>query len=146
LAALEVSDLKETEQGNVAALENRRHGARPASALPYGSDPLTCPMRALRSWLGNTGITEGPLFRAVDQFDIAENEPLHPDSIACIVKRAVERIGFEVEEFAGHSLCARLATRAAVNGAPVEFAIMKQMGHRSRATVRKYIREGSLFR
>jgi hypothetical protein len=38
-----------------------------------------------------------------------------------------------------------LATQAAMNGAS-ELAIMKQTGHRSLATVRKYIREGSLFR
>jgi site-specific recombinase XerD len=148
LAALEVPDLKETEQGIVITL--RRSKTDPAAqgrpvALPYGSDPLTCPVRALRSWLEKAAITEGPLFRAVDQFDVAEDEPLHPDSIAFIVKRAAERIGLEVEEFAGHSLRAGLATQAAMNGAS-ELAIMKQTGHRSLRTVRKYIREGSLFR
>jgi integrase len=65
--------------------------------------------------------------------------------VAYIVKRSVERIGFEVGEFAGHSLRAGLATQAAMNGAS-ELAIMKQTGHRSLATVRKYIRDGSLFR
>jgi hypothetical protein len=38
------------------------------------------------------------LFRAVDQFDVAEDEPLNPDSVAYIVKRAVERIGLEVAD------------------------------------------------
>jgi site-specific recombinase XerD len=148
LAALEVSDLKETEQGYVVNL--RRSKTDPTAqgrpvALPYGSDPLTCPVRALRSWLEMAGITAGPLFRAVDQFDMAEDTPLDPDSVAYIVKRAVERIGLETKEFAGHSLRAGLATQAAMNGAS-ELAIMKQTGHRSLATVRKYIREGSLFR
>jgi integrase len=45
---------------------------------------------------------------------------------------------------AGHSLRAGLATAAAAAGVP-ERAIMAQTGHRSLATLRKYIREGSLF-
>jgi hypothetical protein len=36
-------------------------------------------------------------------------------------------------------------TQAAMNGAG-ELAIMKQTGHRSLATVRRYIRDGMLFR
>jgi integrase len=143
-----VSDLEETEEGIVVRL--RRSKTDPLAqgrsvALPYGSDPLTCPVRALRIWLEQAGITEGPLFRAVDQFDVAEDKALHPDSIAYIIKRAAARTGLEADDFAGHSLRTGLATQAAMNGAN-EFAIMKQTGHRSLTTVRKYIREGSLFR
>jgi len=61
------------------------------------------------------------------------------------VKRAAGRGGLEAMEYAGHSLRAGLATQAAMNGAS-ELAIMKQTGHRSLSTVRKYIREGTLFR
>jgi integrase len=62
-----------------------------------------------------------------------------------IVKRAVRRIGLDASAYAGHSLRAGLATQAYRNGAN-ELAIMQQTGHRSLSTVRKYIREGSLFR
>jgi len=148
LAALHITDLKETEQGMV--LRIRRSKTDPNAVgrsvgLPYGSDPLTCPVRAVRTWLEAAGLTDGPLFRAVDQFDVPEDGALHPDAIAFLVKRAAGRIGLNVEDFAGHSLRAGLATQAAMNGAG-ELAIMKQTGHRSLATVRKYIREGSLFR
>jgi integrase len=61
------------------------------------------------------------------------------------VKRAARRAGLEAAEYAGDSLRAGLATQAALNGAG-ELAIMKQTGHRSLATVRKYIRDGALFR
>jgi integrase len=73
------------------------------------------------------------------------HQALHADSVAYLVKRAAGRAGLETAEYAGHSLRAGLATQAAMNGAS-ELAIMKQTGHRSLATVRKYIREGSLFR
>lgn len=96
LAALEIADFKETEQGVV--LRIRRSKIDPTAqgrsvALPYGSDPLTCPARALRTWLEAAGIQNGPLFRAVDQFDMPEDSALHPDSIAYLVKRATARIG-----------------------------------------------------
>ena len=70
-----------------------------------------------------------------------ESRPLNGSQ----VKRAAGRAGLKTAEYAGHSLRAGLATQAAMNGAS-ELAIMKQTGHRSLATVRKYIREGSLFR
>jgi integrase len=47
--------------------------------------------------------------------------------------------------YSGHSLRAGLATSAAIAGAS-ERAIMNQTGHKSAAMVRRYIRDGSLFR
>jgi integrase len=62
-----------------------------------------------------------------------------------VVKRAAARIGLKAADYAGHSLRAGLATQAYLNGAN-ELAIMQQTGHRSLATVRKYIRDSTLFR
>jgi integrase len=45
----------------------------------------------------------------------------------------------------GHSLRAGHATSASANGAP-ERVIMAQTGHKSLNMVRRYIRDGSLFR
>ena len=114
-------------------------------ALPYGSDPSTCPVRTLGLWLAAARIASGPLFRAVDQFGFVSEIGLHADSVGFIVKRAAGSAGLNAMEYAGHSLRAGLATQAAINGAN-ELSIMKQTGHRSLATVRKYIRDGTLFR
>ena len=65
-------------------------------------------------------------------------------AIGGIVKGAAHAAGYAVEEFAGHSLRAGFATQAAANGA-TELLIMRQTGHRSLITVRRYIREGTLF-
>ncbi len=51
----------------------------------------------------------------------------------------------ESSAYSGHSLRAGLATSAAIAGAS-ERAIMNQTGHRSAAMVRRYIRDGNLFR
>ncbi|HMF75189.1 MAG TPA: site-specific integrase [Bryobacteraceae bacterium] len=148
LAGLTVEDLRETPEGIVIQLNRSKtdqEGQGRRVALAYGSDPQTCPVRVLRTWLEAARITAGPLFRGVDQFGFVSETKLHPDSVAFIVKRAVGKAGLDAMEYAGHSLRAGLATQAAMNGAS-ELAIMKQTGHRSLATVRKYIREGSLFR
>ena len=66
-------------------------------------------------------------------------------SVALIVKRAAVAVGLDPAPFAGHSRRAGLATAAARAGV-AERDIMRQTGHRSVEMVRRYIREGSLFR
>jgi site-specific recombinase XerD len=148
LSALQVGDLEESSEGMVIRLgrsKTDQEGQGRPVALPYGSDPLTCPVRAVRAWLALASLSSGALFRAVDQFGLVSEAGLHKDSVGWIVKRAAGRAGLDAADYAGHSLRAGLATQAAMNGAS-ELAIMKQTGHRSLATVRRYIREGSLFR
>ena len=50
-----------------------------------------------------------------------------------------------ITQFSGHSLRAGYVTSAAAEGAG-EHAIMKQTGHKRVDTLRRYIREGDLFR
>lgn len=59
--------------------------------------------------------------------------------VARVVKKLAERAGLDAAKYAGH------ATSAAIAGAS-ERSIMNQTGHRSVQMVRRYIRDGSLFR
>ena len=52
---------------------------------------------------------------------------------------------FDPAPYAGHSLRAGFCTQAYLNGVP-ELSIMRQSRHQSLDTVRKYIRDRSLFR
>jgi integrase len=65
--------------------------------------------------------------------------------VARIVKKLAQRAGLDPSKYAGHSLRAGHATAAAIAGAS-ERSIMNQTGHRSVQMVRRYIREGNLFR
>jgi integrase len=100
-------------------------------------------VRAVEAWLEVLSIAEGPLFRAVDRHRRIHPTRLTPQSVALVVKKQIAKAGIP-GDYAGHSLRAGLATAAAAAGVP-ERAIMAQTGHRSLATLRKYIREGSLF-
>jgi site-specific recombinase XerD len=148
LAAIQVSDLKFTEDGVIVILRRSKtdqEGAGREVGLPWGSNPDTCPVRCLRRWIDEAGIADGPVFRGVDRHGRVSRSGLNKDSIGTIIKRAALRAGLRAEPFAGHSLRAGHATQASMNGVG-ELIIMKQTGHRSLPTLRKYIRSGQLFR
>jgi len=102
-------------------------------------------VRALQAWLKAAGIDEGPFFRGVDRHGNIGAGRLSDRAVALVVKRSAEAIGLDPAHYAGHSLRAGLATSAAAAGIS-ERAIMNQTGHRSTEILRRYIREGSLFR
>ena len=113
--------------------------------LPFGSIPLTCPVRALRAWLDVAAIARGPIFRPVDRHANIADTRLTDQSVALVVKRCAKAAGLDWEKCAGHSLRSGLATAAAMADVS-ERAIMAQTGHKSLPMVRRYIRDGSLFR
>jgi integrase len=148
LAALDVEDVQTTDDGLIVKLRRSKtdpEGQGRVIGIPYGAGGGTCPVRALNAWKIAAGISEGPLFRGVDRHGHVGSLRLHKDSVGLIVKRAAEAAGLDPTKYAGHSLRAGLATQSYLNGAG-ELAIMRQTGHRSLAMVRRYIRDGSLFR
>ena len=150
IAALMRKDASFTPDGLVITLRRSKtdqEGRGREVGIPWGTNPETCPVRALQQWLDTVKIADGPLFRSVDRHGNVSQQGLSPDSIGDIIKRAMLRAGFDkevVKNFSGHSLRAGHATQAARNGVP-EATIMKQTGHKSVVTLRKYIRAGELF-
>jgi len=113
--------------------------------VPFGSSSQTCPVLALRQWLDAAKITDGPVFRSVGRYGHVARRGLHKDSIGKLLKRAASRAGLKEDELGGHSLRAGCVAQAAMNGVR-EFVIMKQTGHKTVATLRRYIRSGEIFR
>ena len=99
----------------------------------------------MQSWLSDSAIVAGSLFRSITRHGHLRQARLSGGDVARIVKKLAERAGLDPSKFAGHSLRAGHATSAAIAGAS-ERSIMNQTGHRSVQMVRRYIREGSLFR
>jgi hypothetical protein len=113
--------------------------------IPYGSNPDTCPVRTVQGWTEIAAINSGPLFRSINRHGKVRPGRLSGIDVARVVKKLAERAGLDPAKFAGHSLRAGHATSAAIAGAS-ERSIMNQTGHRSVRMVRRYIRDGSLFR
>lgn len=148
LVGLDVQNVQQTHDGLVVTIRKSKtdqEGAGRKIGIPYGSHPQTCPVRALQAWLQASGIEEGPLFRSVNRHGKLVEGRLGDRAVALVVKRALEAAGKDGATFAGHSLRAGLATSAAMAGVS-ERSIQEQTGHKSLIILRRYIREGSLFR
>jgi site-specific recombinase XerD len=100
---------------------------------------------ALQEWLENSCITSGAIFRGIDRHSNISEKQLTGKAVSLIIKRIAKKAGLDPDKFAGHSLRAGLATQASISGA-TEIEIMNQTGHRSLTTLRRYIRDGNLFR
>jgi site-specific recombinase XerD len=148
LVGLDVEDCAFGKDGLTVTLRRSKvdqEGAGRRIGIPYGSNPETCPVRNVQDWTENGAITDGPLFRSINRHGKVQEGRLSGIDVARIVKKLAERAGLDAAKYAGHSLRAGHATSAAIAGAS-ERSIMKQTGHRSVQMVRRYIRDGSLFR
>ncbi|MGA3204953.1 MAG: tyrosine-type recombinase/integrase [Bryobacteraceae bacterium] len=104
-----------------------------------------CPVRTVLGWIELAGIASGPLFRSISRHGRVQPGALSPIEVVRVVKKIAVRAGLDSAKYAGHSLRSGHATSAAIAGAS-EGSIMNQTGHRSVQMVRRYIRDGSLFR
>jgi len=148
LVGLNAEDIEETGEGLIVTIRRSKtdqEGEGRKVGIPQGAGRSTDPRRALEEWRSAAGIDSGPLFRGINRHGRVLGKRLSAEGVAIVVKRHVEKLGYDPAGFAGHSLRAGLATSAAAAGKS-ERAIMKQTGHRSVSTVRRYIRDGNLFR
>lgn len=147
LVGIEVSDVEITPKGLIIQLGRSKtdpEGQGRKVGIPRQSSGI-CPAEALERWLAVSGIRQGPIFRPVDRHGNLGARALSGQAVALIVKRWAQAAGLDARQVAGHSLRAGLATAAAIAGKS-ERAIMQQTGHRSVSMLRRYIRDGELFR
>jgi integrase len=111
-------------------------------AVLYGSDPRTCPVRALQAWLATSGLATGPLFRSVDRRGRIGDGRLTARIVGERLKKIGERAGLDPQSYAAHSLRSGFATSAA-RANKSEAAIMRQGRWKSIPVARRYIRAGS---
>lgn len=101
-----------------------------------------CPVKAIKHWLDLSGIETGAVFRRINRHDqVASSGALTAQSIALMLKAVTmtAKDAKAAKSVAGHSLRAGYCTEAAGAGIPTH-VIMEQTGHRSSATLAKYIR------
>lgn len=148
LVNLDVEDVDFRAEGLVITIRRSKtdqEGEGQQVAIPYGRRVDTCPVQALRAWLDAAGITEGPIFRSVNRHGQVQPGRLSDQTVRLVVKKAAEAAGLDATKYSGHSLRAGLATSAAANGVE-ERDIQKQTRHKSVTVLRRYIRDGELFR
>ncbi|MBG0833252.1 tyrosine-type recombinase/integrase [Planomonospora sp. ID67723] len=160
LAGLDLADVAEVEQGLVVTVRRSKTDQAATGrqvAIPYGSDPLTCPVRALRAWrtlLAECGSASGPLLRRIDRHGAIAGVPgarpsgsgsadgrLSGYAISKILTRAARRAGLPLDDLSAHSLRAGGATGAYTAGADL-VSIGRHGGWRDGSSeLLKYIRD-----
>lgn len=145
LVALNTTDLSWVDDGIIVTITRSKtdqEGEGRRIGIPYCGG--LCPVRAVKAWVELLR-EEGPLFRGMTKGSSILKGRLSDRTVARIIKRTLERAGIPGEDFSGHSLRAGFATEAARGGAS-ERVIQAQTGHQSLTVLRRYIREGELFR
>ena len=101
--------------------------------IPYFSNSEYCPVISLKSWLEKLEVKNGKIF------DISDK------TVALTIKKYTAIAGLDSNKYSGHSLRSGFATSAAEFGAE-ERSIMAMTGHKTTQMVRRYIKEGNLFK
>lgn len=146
LVSLHSEDVSKTKDGLILHLNRSKtdqKGEGQDVALPYGSNPLTCPVRSLEDWLAASGISDGPLFRRIDRHGNIFGG-LTPQSVRLIVKDCCEKVGLDPDRYGAHSLRSGFCSTAAKAG-KAEHQIMKQTRHKRSDSLQRYIKKVSLF-
>jgi integrase len=149
LVAIQVDHLKFEPEGLLILIPKSKTdqmGTGKVKALPYGkTESLLCPIRAVKSWLEISKITEGFLFRAINRWGQIQNQALTPDSINLMMKSLGKKCQFDfIDVLSSHSARRGFATSAARAGATFE-SIKRQGGWNNDSTVREYIEAGQIF-
>lgn len=147
LVALDVADLERDADGLrvfVRTSKTDQTGKGEVCGIPFGSDRMTCPVRAVDDWLQVSGITNGAVFRSVRRSGAVSERRLSDRDVARVVKRAAARCGVAIELLSGHSLRSGLATTAAKAGRRMD-AIMRQGRWKTVSVVQGYIQEATVL-
>lgn len=146
LVELDVEHISFTKDGLILTIAQSKTDQKQEGqevALPFGSHPLTCPVRNLQRWLEVANITSGPIFRRIDRHGNVLGR-LTDQSIRLIVKRYCGTVGLDPEKYGAHSLRSGFCSTAARAGKS-EHLIMRQTRHKHADSLRPYIKHGTLF-
>ena len=129
---------------DTAAVQIDQTGEGRKIGIPYGSNPETCPVRAIQTWTEQAGVTAGPLFRSINRHGKVQPGRLGGIDVARVTKKLAAR-GPRSCQIRRPFPPGRIRNQCGDRGR-VGAVIMKQTGHRNVQMVRRYIRDGSLFR
>ncbi|ESX80227.1 integrase [Mesorhizobium sp. LSHC420B00] len=146
LVALDVGDVEFTTRGALVTLRRSKTDQEAAGrkiAVPFGRT-RHCPVAALIHWLEIAAITAGPIFLAMNKHGHILRGRISGEVVSNVIKTRLENAGYDPADFSGHSLRSGFATAAVMAGAST-YKVRQTTGHRSEASLARYIRDVDLF-
>jgi site-specific recombinase XerD len=149
IVGLNVEDLAFSKDGTLRVTlwrskTDQKGEGRTVVILP-GRNPKTCPVAAVRAWLGSAEIEKegkNPAFRAVNRHAGVELNRLSDRAVDLIVKEACRAAALD-NTYSAHSLRAGHVTETLARGHD-RAAVKRQTGHASDAMLDRYVRETNL--
>jgi len=141
IAALDVEGVKTDPDGLTLRLgksKGDQEGEGVTVGIPFGSDPVSCPVRALKAWLEASALKTGPLFPSYRGKRLARQD------VTERVQLLAECAGLS-GRISGHSLRAGLITSATRAGRSLQ-SIQRQSRHKDIATLLGYVREADALK
>lgn len=141
LTRLEAQYIKLVPGQGMTCFLPRTKGDRQNTGTTFPVPALSrwCPVAATLDWMTATGITDGPLFRSINQWGGVASTPLHPNSIVPLLRRLFARAGLVAPEtYSGHSLRRGFAGWANANGWDIK-ALMEYVGWKDVQSAMRYI-------
>lgn len=133
LAGLDLADITDVADGFMVTIRTSKTDKQSTGrevAVPYGSNPDTCPVRTFRAWrdaLAAAGRVSGPAFVRVDRHGVlgraasgrgSDDGRLTGQAVALIVNRLATAAGLDpAAAWSGHSLRRGFATATYAAGA-----------------------------
>lgn len=160
LVGIDINEPVECDEGYMVSIYRVKMRKFTESAVPYGKNPATCPVRALRTLIAamkEAGRVDGPLFVRIDRHGriappmTRKGKPigdpsgrLTPDAASDVIERLAAAAGFE-GRWRGHSLRRGFATAAQQAKAPM-IRVARQGGWSDNSTsLARYFDEGDLW-
>lgn len=103
-----------------------------------------CPVAAYVTWLSESGLTEGALFRAIDRWGHLKAQALNANSLSRLLRHIFLRSGVDPEGYSAHSLRRGFATWASENQWSSK-ALMDYVGWRDVQSAARYIDPATPF-
>ncbi|MCT4655155.1 MAG: tyrosine-type recombinase/integrase [Cohaesibacter sp.] len=101
--------------------------------------------QALLDWLAIAKITDGPVFRAIDQWGKIKDRALTAQSINLVLKSRIAKAGLDPADYSAHGLRSGFLTEAANRDIPLQDAML-QSRHKSVAQAARYYSEAGKSR
>ena len=147
LSRLRVEDVTAIPGEGMTCYLPRTKGDRQYAGTLFKAPSLArlCPVEAVVVWINSAQMTSGPLFPGIDRWGHIRNTPLHPDSLAPLLRNILINAGVSFPElYSAHSLRRGFANWATSNGWDIK-TLMQYVGWKSMQSALRYIDSADHF-
>lgn len=141
LVNLRIENIEVTPGQGMACYLGRSKGDRQLQGRVFQCPALSrlCPVTAFNAWIDLADLTEGPVFRKIDQWGHVAGESLHANSLIPLLRNLFAEAGVESpEDYSSHSMRRGFAGWARASGWDIK-ELMEYVGWKDVKSAMRYL-------